>query len=308
MKIGYLSTIYHTSLTIKNTTKSINNEKLIWELYPTGPAMIKAFSAGEIDLGYIGLPPVMIGIDNGLKIKCIAGGHVEGTVLVAPSSYKCWDDLFNETPPQNKINNLEKLLAQFEGKTIGVPARGCIHDVIIREISSKISIEIKNYRWADLIPSALEEGEIDAGVGTPALAVAAQEIAHTHIITPPECLWPYNPSYGIVVREDIIEEKEEFLKEFLKIHENTCQLIKKNPFNASKIASKELGLENNNFALEIFNISPKYCASLSKEYMESTLRFIDPLKALGYLNSNLNEEDIFYTKLIKEVHPQNPHY
>ena len=58
-----------------------------WSLFPTGPAMMKAFESKEIDLGYIGLPPVMIGISKGIKIKCVAGGHVEGTVMVGTEQF-----------------------------------------------------------------------------------------------------------------------------------------------------------------------------------------------------------------------------
>jgi NitT/TauT family transport system substrate-binding protein len=36
--------------------------KTNWRLFPTGPEMVKAFFRGELDLGYMGLPPAMIGI------------------------------------------------------------------------------------------------------------------------------------------------------------------------------------------------------------------------------------------------------
>ena len=68
--------------------------------------MMKEFKSGDIDVGYIGLPPVMIGIENGLKIKCVAGGHIEGTVMVAPKSYKSFDEL----------KSLKAVLKQFECK------------------------------------------------------------------------------------------------------------------------------------------------------------------------------------------------
>ena len=68
--------------------------------------MMEGFKSENIDMGYIGLPPVMIGIENGLKIKCIGGGHVEGTVMVAPKSYKSFEEL----------RSLRSVLKQFEGE------------------------------------------------------------------------------------------------------------------------------------------------------------------------------------------------
>lgn len=303
MKIGYLSTIYHTSLIIKNLHSEIAGEKIDWQLFATGPAMIEGFSSGEIDLGYIGLPPVMIGINNGLDLKCIAGGHVEGTVMVAQDNYS--EVHQGKNLDEKDLNNV---ISQFEGKKIGVPSKGCIHDVIIREVAANHDIEIKNYGWADLIPYALEDGEIDAGIGTPAMAVAASSIASAKVVIAPEYLWPYNPSYGIITREDVLNEKVEFVGEFLRIHENTCNMIRKFPEKSSKIASAELGLENNLFALETFKVSPKYCASLPEEYINSTMKFLPLLKDLEYLDSDLKVEDIFDKDLIDNIHIEPPHY
>ncbi len=303
MKIGYLSTIYHSSLIIKNLYNEIGGEKIDWQLFATGPAMIEGFSAGEIDLGYIGLPPVMIGINNGLSLKCIAGGHVEGTVMVA--SDNCQTVHPGKNVDENDLNNI---VSQFEGKKIGVPSRGCIHDVIIREVVANHDIEIKNYAWADLIPYALEEGEIDAGVGTPAMAVAASSIASAQVVISPEVLWPYNPSYGIAIRENILNEKVEFVEEFLKVHEETCNMIREFPEKSSKIASAELDIKYNSFALETFKVSPKYCASLPDEYINSSMKFLPLLKNLGYLDSDLKNKDIFDKDLIDEIHTEQPHY
>lgn len=82
-RIGYLTTLYHTSFILKGSDQLEKaGLKASWKLFPNGPAMIESFEKNELDLGYIGLPPVMIGISRGLKIKCVAGGHVEGTVLI----------------------------------------------------------------------------------------------------------------------------------------------------------------------------------------------------------------------------------
>lgn len=302
MNIGYLSTIYHTSILIKNQFKEIESESLNWNLYPTGPAMVKGFSEGEIDLGYIGIPPVIIGIENGLKLKCVAGGHVEGSIMVANENFKGYDE----------VNDVKELISQFKGKIIGLPSKGSIHDVIFREIRHNASLEneikIKNYNWPDLIPYALEENEIDAIVGTPAIAVTASKIFKIKNVIPPQYLWPYNPSYGIVVKEQILEEKLEFLKKFLVLHEKMCNMLRTQVEEAANIATKELGLKNPDFASQTFKISPKYCASLPQEYIKSTMRFIPVLKKLGYLNSNIEKENIFQPKIIENLHPQHPHY
>ncbi len=299
MKIGYLSTVYHTSFILKSGKFPFDNQSEIeWILFPTGPEMMKAFKNKEIDLGYIGLPPVLIGIEKGMKIKCIGGGHVEGTVMIANESYNSYDEL----------GDMESVLNQFNGKTIGTPTKGSIHDVIIRSIINTKEIAIKNYSWADFIPDAIIDGEIAAGVGTPSLATVASHYFDSKIIVPPGKLWPYNPSYGIVVQEDLITNSKEFIMDFLKAHEDASNLIINNPDIAAEIASHEMGVVDKEFVLDTYKISPRYCAKISDAYIRSTMDFIPVLKKLGYMNLDLTVDDIFYLKFIEDVHNEDAHY
>ena len=124
--IGYLSTMYHTSHIIKakRWVESSMHITPSWELFPTGPAMVEAFSRGSIDIGYIGLPPAMIGVEKGIPIKCVAGGHVEGTLVIGGKEYQSLETL----------HSIDLVLRQFKGQRLGTPTRGSIHDVIIRNL------------------------------------------------------------------------------------------------------------------------------------------------------------------------------
>lgn len=301
LRIGYLSTIYHTSHILKQRgwLDSLNRP-CSWHLFATGPAMVEAFGSGEIDLGYIGLPPAMIGIDRGVPLRCIGGGHVEGTVMIARTSYSAGED----------DSSVRQVLAQFAGKKIGSPAAGSIHDVIIRFLLKELrmqDVEVKNYAWADLIPAAIEEGEIDAAVGTPQLATVARQFYGQHAIIPPHCLWHFNPSYGIVIREELIAETE-LLRGFLQLHEKACTVIREKPEDAAQLLAEKMKVIDRDFIIKTYSISPKYCASLPDEYIESTLAFVPALEQMGYLKHPLAEKDIFDLTLIREVHPEPHHY
>ncbi|MFX1411918.1 MAG: ABC transporter substrate-binding protein, partial [Promethearchaeota archaeon] len=168
LAIGHLSTVYHTNYILMENDDLKNDLKkdIHWILFGTGPAMIEAFKNEELDIGYMGLPPAIIGIDNGVSIKCVAGGHVEGTIMVAPREYKSMIQL---------DNNMQKVLSQFKGKTIGVPSKGSIHDVILNHYLKKYGllneVEVKNYRQAEFIAVDMKDNIIEGGVGTPALAI-----------------------------------------------------------------------------------------------------------------------------------------
>jgi len=285
-----------------------NFEKLFkkninWILFGTGPAMVDAFNKDELDIGYMGLPPAIVGIDQGVPIKCIAGGHVEGTVIIAKkelkSSYEFKDDLF-------------RTLSQFKGKSIGVTSKGSIHEVILSYYLNKYNlyneIEVKYYGQAEFIALDMKNGIIAGGVGTPALAVFSSTIQDSHIIVPSDRLWKNNPSYGIFSSEKFIEKYPEIIIKFLEQHKRASNLIRTSPLQAAEMIVKSFNIININYAKSILEISPKYCIALSEGYVTSTMEFVRTLHELGYIKRKLNLDDIFYFNFIKEVHPEKDHY
>lgn len=301
ISIGHLSTIYHTSFVLMGTDW-LNRAGIDvrWNLYASGPDIVKAFTREEIDIGYIGLPPTMIGIDSSVPIICVAGGHVEGTVLIARNQYQTLDEL----------KELSAVLAQFEGKVIGSPPKGSIHDVIINHAlkEGKLArIQVKNFAWTDFVLEALVDGEIDAAVGTPPLAVAAARACGAKILIPPRALWPNNPSYGIVMRKELMEHPE-VVETFLQLHEKASNFIRMDPQTSAGLVAKVTGIVDQDFVTDAYRVSPKYCAALSREFVASTMAFVPVLYGLGYISRNLSEEDIFEYRFIHNVHKAQPHY
>ena len=302
IRIGYLSTLYHTSHILKSqgyiaTELGIEPQ---WLLFGTGPAMIEAFSHGSLDLGYIGLPPAMIGISRGMKLKCIAGGHIEGTVLVGPEGAGVARD----------AQDIDSILARFAGKKIGAPARGSIHDIIVRHLLHTrgiIDITVVNYPWADLMPQAIADGEIAAAAGTPPLAAVAQDWYGYSIIIPPRLLWPFNPSYGIVVTEGMLQERQ-LLEGFLQLHEQASNFIRENSDEAARIVAQEIKVADADLVRKVFAISPHYCAALPEPYCRAAMAFVPVLREQGLLDREFSEQEVFDFSFIRRVHAAGHHY
>jgi len=304
LRIGHLSTAYHTAFILMGgdwVEKKMGAEA-VWRLFPTGPEMIKAFIRRELDIGYIGLPPTMMGIDKGLEIKCVAGGHVEGTVFTATKNFKTLGEL----------GTIDEVLSQFKGRTIGTTTRGSIHDVIIRRLIDqaglKEKVNVKNFEWADFILEAMEQKEVDGGCGTPPLAVLAATYLSGRIVLPPNVMWPHSPSYGIVATHETIRDSIDMLEGFLRLHEEACNLAREKPQEAAKMATRAIGILDKNFLLDVLKVSPKYCASLPKEYVESALAFVPVLRGMGYISKPLGKPDVFQTDIIERIHKEKPHY
>jgi len=279
------------------------NLEIQWKMFGTGPSMVKAFQNKKLDIGYMGLPPAIIGIDKEVPIKCVAGGHVEGTIMVANKEYKTLAQL---------NNNISEVFSQFKGHTIGVPSKGSIHDVILTFYLKKYNllenIEVKHYKQAEFIATDIQKGILEGGVGTPALAVFASTIFDSHLIIPPEVLWKDNPSYGIFFHEDIIDKEPEIVLKFLNHNKKASLMLRESPTQAAEIISTTFDILTQNYVSAVLEISPKYCIALSEGYVKSTMEFVRSLKDLGYIKKELRISDIFDFKFIQEVHPESEHY
>ncbi len=305
LKIGHLSTAYHTNFIImgqEDLEKDLKN-KINWQLFGTGPEMVEAFAKEKLDGGYMGLPPAIIGIDQNVPIKCVAGGHMEGTIMIALKKYK---------PISVLKYDLREVLSQFIGKSIGVPSKGSIHDVILNHFLDKYAlrddISVKHYKQSEFIALDMKNAILDGGVGTPSLAIFAATITDSHIVITPEYLWKNNPSYGVFFHKKIIEEDPETVIKFLDLHKKASYLLRNSPDQAAELIARSFSILDKNYVKNILKISPKYCIALSEDYLNCTMEFIKILRELGYVKNNLTKEEIFNFDFIKKVHPEAEHY
>jgi NitT/TauT family transport system substrate-binding protein len=273
-----------------------------WKLFGAGPAIVNSFERGELDLAYIGLPPAIIGISRGVRILCIAGGHIEGTVIAGEKVLRGFPE----------VQDLRIILHQLSGKRVGVPGKGSIHDVIIADCLERYGLAgettVIHFPWADQALEAMVKGDVAAVVGTPALAIAVKTYAAGKILYPPSMLWPHNPSYGILAGKDFLHRERELVEGFLFLHEEATALIRNTPWDAARIISDQVGFVDAEFVMDTLKLSPKYCAQLTDEYVESTMLFMPVLRKLGYLTRDVSVDEIFDTSMIRKMHQEKDHY
>ncbi|MFQ5484605.1 MAG: ABC transporter substrate-binding protein [Desulfobacterales bacterium] len=305
LSIGHLSTCYHSNFILMQDDDLATqlDAEMEWNMFGTGPEMVAAFRNNELDIGYLGLPPAIIGIEKGVKIKCVAGGHVEGTVMCAKKKYK--DDLQLD-------NNLSEVLSQFKGSAIGVPAKGSIHDVILSFFIEKYNlqndIEVIHYQQPEIIALDMKKNRLEGGVGTPCLAVFAETLLESRLVIRANHLWDNNPSYGVFFHDDVIEKYPDYVPKFLALHKKSASLIRQAPDDAAKIIAKTVDMATEEYIKKVLSISPKYCIALSNGYVTSTMEFVGALHRLGYIKRKPDIEDIFDFQFVEKVHPENHHY
>lgn len=303
LDIGHLPTFYHTSHLLMADDGPDISVPADWTLFNTGPAMMDAFASGRLDIGYIGLPPAMVGIGRGTPAVCIAGGHVEGTVFVGRTEAASIDD---------RDGDLAATLEEFRDGRIGTPDRGSIHDVLLRHALEEAglagAVDVVNVAQADMIVEQMAQGELDGGVGTPALAVAADRYLDAEVVVPSDAIWPNNPSYGIVARSGALENRRDDIEAFLGAHEDATRLIREQPRQAAHLAADIVYHVSDDFVLETYQLAPKHCGALPSAYVEATEAFVPVMVEMGYLERPLDRDEVFDRTLVRAVHPEPDHY
>ncbi len=189
-------------------------------------------------------------------------------------------------------------------------AKGTIHDVILNSVKYRFDIdfEVVNYNFSEFVLDEFIDGNLDFVCGTPNLVVLAEKHS-AKIVCGSEELWKWNPSYGIVVDKEFCNEKPEEVFDFLIRHEWACNLLRESIDYASyKIYESYRGDLDINTIQRIIELSPKYCASIPEEYIESTLKLAKFMKTMGYVEEIPKKDEIFDLSFISEVHPQKDHY
>ena len=75
--------------------------------------MMSAMASGELDVGYVGITPVIYSISKGVPVKIVAGTQNEGSGLLAHSSSV-------------------KSITDLKGKTIVTPGEASIQSVLLK--------------------------------------------------------------------------------------------------------------------------------------------------------------------------------
>jgi NitT/TauT family transport system substrate-binding protein len=165
--------------------------------YPNGPAALLDLPSGNLDAVMGGLAPIMQFIAGGGQTVIVCSITKGNAPLVGRKQYKSY--------------------AELNGKKVGTPGLGTIHDAILFFIEKTQNLKFQRVpgKITD-ISVMLDRGEVEAFIGwEPASAAAIAKSKDTHYIAqmPPI---PNAESLEIVFQPKIAKENPELIVRFLR--------------------------------------------------------------------------------------------
>lgn len=242
--------------------------------FPAGPAMLPAFAAGELDLGWMGEFPIVTGYANGMSIEMILIDRINLTnvrVVVNPKSGI-------------------KTLGELKGKRIGVSIGSTSHQQANLALK-KGGLTQQDVTFVNLapgnMPAAYEAGQVDAVV-TWEPNISAVERAGGVAIATTKSLGDITGIF-LGARSEFTQQHPEEVQKVLAVWEQTLKDATEKPDDVRQYEAKRLNLsvpEFSDMLTRMGAVYPTYKEQLTKGYFgepgqTSTSLVLNHLKDIG---------------------------
>lgn len=190
--------------------------------YSNGPTGLLHYANGEVDMEVGGLTPFMQAAARGTKFIMLMSVTKNNAPLVGNKKYKSWKDL--------------------DGKTIGSPGLGTVHDAILSYVESTMHLHFKR-RFASVTSFATmaKNNEIAAFITwEPAAATAVSQNPELHYIEqfPPI---PHAESLELIVSPEFAKKHPKVVTGFVRATLRGIQYIKTHSVDdVAKIVAKKM--------------------------------------------------------------------
>lgn len=277
--IGYLPSDHDAALFIADAEGMYEQKGISTELveFNNGGDLMTAMASGEVDIGYVGITPVLSSIEKGIPVKVISGVQIEGSGL--------------EVSNDSGITQASDL----KGKAIATPGDASIQYMLLiyylnQNGMSKDDLNISSMKVASM-NDALNTNKIDGMLTYEPYVTTSTENGNTLFLNSSEII-PGHPCCVIAASDDFIKNHPDEVKDIVDIHANATEYIQSNTSKAAselpdnivsdaKIEEKALG-------------GIKFISGLNDTYKQSIMDFMNVEVDIGVLKQPLTEDQIFW--------------
>ncbi len=277
--IGYLPSDHDAALFVADAQGKFAENNINTKLvqFNNGGDLMTAMASGDVDIGYVGITPVLSSIEKGVPVKVISAAQTEGSGIVVAKD--------------SGINSVSDLA----GKKIATPGDASIQHMLLKYYLGQNGMSIDDLKVSAMkVPSmndALKTGKIDGMITFEPYVTIAEENGAEVFVDSSEIL-PNHPCCVVVASDDFIKNHENETKTILEIHENATAYINNNTDEAAGLLPADIvkDVEIEKKALAGFPLISGLNASYKKDVMD----FMNLEVELGVLKKPISEDKIFW--------------
>ena len=277
--IGYLPSDHDAALFVADAqgkyAENGINTKLVQ--FNNGGDLMTAMASGDVDVGYVGITPVLSSIASGVPVKVISAAQTEGSgiVVAKDSGISSGSDL--------------------AGKKIATPGEASIQHMLLTYYLDQNGMDIDDLKVSAMkVPSmndAIKTGKIDAMITfEPYVTIAEKNGAE--VLAGSQDILPDHPCCVVAASDEFIKNHPNETAKILEIHENATEFINNNTDEAAGMLPSDIVSD-----VEVEKVSMSsfpFISGLNDTYKQDVMDFMELEVDLGVLKKKLSEEDIFW--------------
>ena len=277
--IGYLPSDHDAALFVADAQGQFASNGINTELvqFNNGGDLMTAMASGDVDVGYVGITPVLASIQKGVPVKVISAAQTEGSGLVVAK------------------NSGISSVSDLAGKTIATPGEASIQYMLLQYYLEQNGMSLNDLKVSSMkVPSmndALKTNKIDGMITFEPYVTIAEKNGAT-VLAGSQDILPNHPCCVVVASDKFLEEHPNETNTILEIHENATEFINGNPDEAASMIPSDIvsDVEVEKVAISSF----PFISGLDDSYKQDVMDFMNLEVDLGVLKNPISEQDIFW--------------
>ena len=277
--IGYLPSDHDAALFVADAQGQFASNGIKTNLvqFNNGGDLMTAMASGDVDVGYVGITPVLSSIEKGVPVKVISAAQTEGSGIVVAK------------------NSEIQSVSDLAGKKIATPGDASIQHMLLKYYLKENGMSIDDLKVSAMkVPSmndALKTNRIDGMITFEPYVTIAEESGARVLVNSSEIL-PNHPCCVVVASDDFIKNHENETKTILEIHENATAFVNNNTDEAAGLLPADIvkDVEVEKKALKGFPL----ISGLNDTYKKDVMDFMNLEVDLGVLKKPISEDKIFW--------------
>lgn len=276
--IGYLPSDHDAALFVADASGMYKDAGINVELheYNNGGDLMSAMASGDLDVGYVGISPVVSSISKGVPVKIVAGAQNEGSGLVS------------HDPSVTSIEDLK-------GKTVATPGEASIQNVLLKYDLKKHGMSSSDVKSPGMkvasMNDALKTGSIEAMMTYEPFVSISEKTTNQHIVERSGDIIPNHPCCVVAMSDKFLADHPNEAQKIVEIHKEATQKIIDDPegiiqYLPSNIVSNE--------TVEKESLSHiQWVTEMNDTYKDNVNTFLNIEKDLGVINQTLTADQLY---------------
>ena len=277
--IGYLPSDHDAALFVADSQGKFQENGIKTKLvqFNNGGDLMTAMASGDVDVGYVGITPVLSSIAKGVPVKVISAAQTEGSGIVVAKD--------------SGINAVSDLA----GKKIATPGEASIQHMLLTYYLQQNGMSISDLKVSSMkVPSmndALKTDKIDGAITfEPYVSIAEKNGAK--VLAGSQDILPDHPCCVVAASDKFINDHPNETAKILEIHKNATDFINNNTDEAVGLLPKDIvsDVEVEKMSMSSF----PFISGLNDTYKQDVMDFMNLEVDLGILKKPISEKQIFW--------------